>query len=65
MNSRHNPVTARRAQVARQDRSGNPFKGPQSIAPNIEELRHYILTTGLQPTPDGIVCILSGLLSNI
>jgi hypothetical protein len=39
----------------RSDRSENVFKGPQSLAPNIEELKHHILTTGLPTTSNGIV----------
>jgi len=39
----------------RPDRSENVFKGPQSLAPNTEELRHYILTTGLTTSSNGIV----------
>ena len=58
MNSRQQHAsTARRAHSSRPtDRSDSySFKGPQSLAPNIEELRHYILTTGLSSTPNGIV----------
>lgn len=57
MTSRHHPTAARRAHSGRPDRSGSDylFKGPQSIAPNIEELRHFVLTTGLTTTPNGIV----------
>ena len=58
MNSRQQHAsTARRSHSSRAtDRSDSYFfKGPQSLAPNIEELRHYILTTGLPSTPNGIV----------
>jgi len=55
MNSKPHGSTARRAHSGRPDRSDFVFKGPQSLAPNIEELRHHILTTGLSSSPNGIV----------
>jgi hypothetical protein len=62
-NTRQQQITAtttatssrRPLHAARSDRSENVFKGPQSLAPNIEELKHHILTTGLPTTSNGIV----------
>jgi hypothetical protein len=56
MTSRQQQTSAaRRTHHTRPDRSENTFKGPQLLAPNIEELKHYILTTGLSTTSNGIV----------
>ena len=55
MSSRPPAAPSRRPHSTRPDRADNVFKGPQTLAPNVEELRHYILTTGLPSTSNGIV----------
>jgi ribosomal protein S15P/S13E len=48
-NHHHHHATAHR------DRDASTKQGLQLLATSIEELRHYILTTGLQSTSNGIV----------
>lgn len=55
MTSRQHSSMTRKLHHARQDHS---IKGPQSLAPNVEALRHYILTTGLPSTEDKRVLFL-------